>query len=232
MAGSTVSTRRLWPCQAGCRYRAQADLSRRPWMADAGFSWDRLALNCATCRPKHAHSGSDAGPAISALEFDRVLNVADEDWSGALTLQPAQAGMAATTPGSADPRPAGRYLWLKMSLFSDGNVSPSISEIDVFAPRASALRHLPASFHQDPESARFLDRFLSYFDTIFSEISSKNRNIAAYLDPQAGAEGQFLDWLGSWFDLTSSPNGTWGQRRAMIAQAMEYYSIRGTVQGC
>lgn len=195
----------------------------------AGFSWDRLALSCDL--PANTRILVQTLTSDSALEFDRVLKVPDEDWSGALTLQPAQAGMAATTPEVLIQSPAGRFLWLKLSLFSDGTVSPSISEIDVFAPRSSALRHLPASFHQDPESARFLDRFLSYFDTVFSEISSKNRNIAAYLDPQAVPEGQFLDWLGSWFDLNFLAEWDTPTRRAMIAQAMEYYSIRGTVQG-
>ena len=41
------------------------------------------------------------------------------------------------------------------------------------APRASSLSYLPPVFHQDPVSAGFLDRLLSYFDTVFAEACEK-----------------------------------------------------------
>lgn len=196
----------------------------------AGFAWDRLAMRCDL--PANTRILVQTLTSDSSLEFDRVQKVPDEEWSVPLTLAAAQSDPA------GDPVPevlvqsvAGRYLWLRFQLFSDGTRSPSISEIDVFAPRKSALRHLPASFHQDIESVRFLDRFLSYFDTVFAEISSSNRNIAAYFDPQAAPEGQFLDWLGSWFDLNFLAEWDEQTRRDMIATAMEYHAIRGTVQG-
>jgi phage tail-like protein len=196
----------------------------------SGFAWDRLALQCDL--PPNTRILVQTLTSDSSLEFDRVQKVPEEEWSVPLAL--------AAAPGdpAADPVPellvqsaAGRYLWLRFKLFSDGTRSPSISEIDVFAPRKSALRHLPASFHQDIESVRFLDRFLSYFDTVFAEISSTNRNIAAYFDPQAAPEGQFLDWLGSWFNLNFLAEWDEQTRRDMIATAMDYHAIRGTVQG-
>ena len=196
----------------------------------AGFVWDRLAFNCDL--PNNTRILVQTLTSDSALEFDRVLKVPDEEWSAPLTLQPVQDPSAGKlTPEVLIQSVAGRYLWLKLSLFSDGTKSPSVFEIDVFGPRSSALRHLPASFHQDLESARFLDRFLSYFDTVFAEVSAKNRNIAAYFDPHAAPEGQFLDWLGSWFDLNFLAEWDEETRREMITEAMKYHAMRGTVQG-
>ena len=196
----------------------------------AGFTWDRLAIRCDL--PANTRILVQTMTSDSSLEFDRVQKVPDEEWSVPLTLAVPQGDAAGNpVPEILVQSAAGRYLWLRFQLFSDGTKSPSISEIDVFGPRSSALRHLPASFHQDLESARFLDRFLSYFDTVFAEISASNRNIAAYFDPHAAPEGQFLDWLGSWFDLNFLAEWDEETRRDMIAQAMEYHAIRGTVQG-
>lgn len=196
----------------------------------AGFAWDRLALQCDI--PANTRILIQTLTSDSSLEFDRVQKLPEEEWSPPLQLAASPDGAASgPVPEILIQSAAGRYLWLKFQLFSDGTKSPSISGIDVFAPRSSSLRHLPASFHQDIESARFLDRFLSYFDTVFAEISALNGGIAAYLDPYAVPGGQFLDWLASWMDLNFLAEWDEDTRREMIATAMDYHSIRGTVQG-
>jgi phage tail-like protein len=101
----------------------------------------------------------------------------------------------------------------------------------VFGPRSSSVRHLPATYRQDPESLRFLDRFLSYFDTVFAEVGATHREVAALLDPFAAPEGAALDWLGSWFDLDFLAEWSPALRRRMIAAAVQYAGERGTVRG-
>ncbi|MGV8937555.1 MAG: phage tail protein [Allorhizobium sp.] len=195
----------------------------------AGFSWDRIALSCTL--PANTRLLVQTLTSDSAVEFDRVLAVPDEDWSAPLTLEMALGPKASLVPEVMVQSAAGRYLWLRISFFGDGNVSPAVSEIEIYGPRRSPMRYLPASFHQDPESVSFLDRFLSYFDTIFAEISASNRDIATLFDPKSAPEGAFLDWLGSWFDLSFLAEWDVETRREMIAEAIRYYSIRGTVAG-
>jgi phage tail-like protein len=124
----------------------------------------------------------------------------------------------------------GRHLWVKVEMSGDGTVSPSVSEMDIFGPRRSAMRHLPASFHQDPESVRFLERFLGYFDTVFAEVIAANREIGAFLDPEV-VPAEFLSWLGSWFDLAFLAAWPEATRRAMIRDAIGHFRRRGTVAG-
>jgi phage tail-like protein len=189
----------------------------------AGFAWDRLVFVCSF--PDNTRLLVQTLTSDSAIEFDRVLKVPDEDWSAPLTLT---KGLAPEVLVQSE---VGRYLWLKVSLFGDGNSSPVIDEIEVYGPRRSAMRYLPASYHQDRESVSFLDRYLSYFDTVFGEISASNRDIAALFDPLAVPEGEFLDWLGSWFDWAFLAEWDARTRREMIAEAVHYYSIRGTIAG-
>ena len=196
----------------------------------AGFIWDRVTLRCTL--PANTRLLVQSLTSDSAIEFDRILKTPDDEWSAPLSLQtPTDPNAPPLAPEVLIQSGAGRHLWLRITLFSDGTVSPVIDEIDIYGPRRSAMRYLPASFHQDPESVSFLDRFLSYFDTVHAEISASNRGIAAMFDPYASPEGAFLDWLGSWFDINFLAEWDEATRRDMIAQAMHYHSIRGTVAG-
>jgi phage tail-like protein len=186
-----------------------------------GFAWDRVALSVVV--PENTRL------LVSTLTDDSLLEtgrVADTDaWAGPLSIGVGDA------PELLVQSPAGRYLWLRMEFFGDGRATPRLEGIDVFGPRASSARYLPAAYHQDPESLRFLDRFLSYFDTVFAEIGATHREVAALLDPFAAPEGPALDWLGSWFDLDFLAEWSLPLRRRMIAEAVEYARERGTVRG-
>lgn len=188
-----------------------------------GFAWDRIVLRAdlpANTRVLVRTLTSD-----SALEFDRMAAAPDSAWSLPLTIRPDE------TPEVLVQSQAGRYLWLRVELFGDGRTTPRISGLDIHGPRHSTVRHLPAGFHQDPESLRFLDRFLTYFDTVFAEITAANRDIVALFDPRAVPEGEPLAWLGRWFDLEFLAEWSPDLRRRMIAQAVAYARTRGTVAG-
>jgi phage tail-like protein len=116
-------------------------------------------------------------------------------------------------------------------LSGDGTRTPVIHELDLFGPRRSTLTDLPTPFHQDPESAHFLDRFLSYFDTVFAEITTRNREIATLFDPDTVSDDGFLTWLGAWFDLRFLAEWSESTRREMIREAIAYFRKRGTVDG-
>jgi phage tail-like protein len=134
--------------------------------------------------------------------------------------------------------PPGRYLWLRLTLFGDGTLTPVVRQIKVYYPRASSLRYLPATYREDAASAGFLDQFLSIFDTIWDGVSDQVTDIAGYFDPAAtpspepGSSGpDFLSWLASWLGLTLEAHWPLEKRRQLLAKAHRLYALRGTAQG-
>ncbi len=189
-----------------------------------GFAWDRIALTLEM--PENTRVVLQSFTSDSAIEPDQIKEQSPGSWSPPMALLPG------SVPEVLIQSPPGRYLWLRIDLSGDGVRTPVISELDVFGPRRSSLADLPAPFHQDPDSARFLDRFLSYFDTVFSEITHRNREIATLFDPETTpAASGFLTWLGAWFDLQFLAEWDEGTRREMIREAIGYFRMRGTVDG-
>lgn len=188
-----------------------------------GFAWDRIALVAAV--PERTRLLLATATSDAALEEAQIASLPASAWSAPLEI------------GAGDPAEilvqsqGGRYLWLRIEMFGDGTRTPRICGIDIFAPRRSSLNDLPAPFREDLESAVFLDRFLSYFDTVFAEIGARHAGVPALFDPEAVPAGPFLDWLASWFDIAFLPEWPESTRRAMVANAIAMYRRRGTVAG-
>lgn len=189
----------------------------------SAFAWDKITL--ALTMSINTKLLMRTLTSDSLIEQDRLEFEPESRWSSfvELTDQTSPEFLITSRPG--------RYLWLQVEMLGDGVRSPIIEEIDIYGPRQSSLQHLPSPFHEDPESAIFLDRFLSYFDTIFDEITASNRSISEIFDPKAVAEGEFLNWLGAWFGWEFLSEWSVETRRSMIAEAIPYYKMRGTVAG-
>jgi phage tail-like protein len=188
-----------------------------------GFAWDRVVLTGEV--PERTRLLVSTLATNAALEEAQLDQLDPSAWSAPLEIGPADP------PEAAVQSSGGRYLWIRLEMFGDGSRSPVISAVEVLAPRASSLSSLPAPYHQDSESAHFLDRFLSFFDTVFAEVVAENGHTPALFDPQAVPVGPFMDWLASWFDITFLPRWPEATRRAMVAQAVAMYRRRGTVPG-
>lgn len=188
-----------------------------------GFRWDRIALDADL--PETGRLVLSTLTTEQALERDRLETVPQTRWSMPLAINPGDR------PEILIQSSPGRFLYLKIALSGDGSDSPVISEIDIFGPRRSALRFLPAPFHADQESAHFLDRFLRYFDVIFEEVERENQDIARLFDPQAVPEGAPMDWLGRWFDLEFPASWPAQTRRDALAQVSDLHPERGTIAG-
>ncbi len=127
---------------------------------------------------------------------------------------------------------AGRYLWLRLRLESNGETAPHITGVRVEYPRQSTLSYLPAVFQQSSESRDFLDRFLSIFDAVREEIRDGIQDIARYFDPQSvPADPDFLGWLAAWIGLSFGRSWPVAKRRKLLAAAHELYRRRGTLDG-
>jgi phage tail-like protein len=94
------------------------------------------------------------------------------------------------------------------------------------APVSGAYRvsgPVPALFHEDP---LFLE-LCAAFDELLSPVVTALDCFAAYLDP-ALAPDDFLAWLGS---LVGAEPGPGRPLRALIADAVRSYHVRGTPDG-
>jgi phage tail-like protein len=189
----------------------------------AGFRWDRVVLDADV--PEATKVLVTTLTAEEPLSRERVEAEMTAAAAGALELG------AANVPEVLVQSAPGRYLWLRLELLGDGERTPAVRRIDVHGPRSSSLGLLPPPYHEIEESADFLDRFLSYFDTVYAEIEARLADVTRLLDPYAVDAGEFLDWLGAWFDwqfLAEWPEAT---RRAMVAEAVAHFRERGTVHG-
>jgi phage tail-like protein len=136
----------------------------------------------------------------------------------------------------------GQYLNIKAELFwnrpeDGGKISVGkkgddllLRSIKIYYPRISYLRYLPAIYQRDEESRRFLERFLSIFESSLMESDEIISNIQRYFDPLAAPE-EFVPWLASWlsldlYDLIEERNN-----RDFILNAVDLYRWKGTVTG-
>ncbi|WP_461635591.1 phage tail protein [Glutamicibacter soli] len=187
-----------------------------------GFAWDRLVLDA------QIPPGTAVLVRVLASDAPAEPGLADgsaASWSRAVKLE-AQTPTELLVPG-----PAGQHLWIELELRGTGYATPQLRRLDVHAPRRSSLRRLPPGYRQDPVSANFLDRFLSYFDTVFAEVQAEHRDAALLLDERTAPAGAALDWLGSWFGLDFHPSWPVSTRRRAISEAMAYSMERGSIPG-
>ena len=124
----------------------------------------------------------------------------------------------------------GRYLWLRVTLGGNGAISPRVSSARLFFPRQSYLEHLPAIYQDDQQSRRFLERFLSIFQTEFDDIDQRIDRLWLLLDPLS-TKPEYLQWLAGWVGLVIDPDWTPDQLRQRIRQAYARHLVRGTPKG-
>jgi phage tail-like protein len=125
----------------------------------------------------------------------------------------------------------GQYLWIKVELSSDGFATPIVSSIRVHYPRDSYLKYLPAVYSSDDDSRRFLERFLSIFQTEWDRIQNRIAHISQYFDPAAVPAGPFLDYLAEWLALPLEASWTTEQKRRLLAAMPRIYPKLGTLDG-
>ncbi|MCI0584209.1 MAG: phage tail protein [Chloroflexi bacterium] len=124
----------------------------------------------------------------------------------------------------------GRYLWLRIELSGDAYETPAVRSVRIHFPRRSYLEYLPAVYSAEDESRRFLERFLSVFQTEWDAFDAFVATFARYLDPRAVPD-DFVAYLADW--LAQPLEGSWSaeQKRQLLAAVVEMSSLRGTVDG-
>jgi phage tail-like protein len=191
--------------------------------------WHRIALT--GCVPPGGAVRVDVFTSESSKTDDEIAALPESRWT---------TGNIDTDTSTCEwdcliQAPAGRYLWLRLTLTGDGSGTPAITRVRVYYPRSSSLKYLPAVYRADATSSDFLDRFLSIFDSLRDPISGQITDMAALFDPMAapagGGRGDFLSWLASWLGLSLQGNWPIHRRRELVRQAHLLYKLRGTAQG-
>jgi len=203
---------------------------------DSGFyhcQWHRVVLEGSI--PNGSTVKVETFTAETELDPDDIVSLLKSAWG---TQQ------AAATLTTCDPwdclitSPPGRYLYLRLTFKSNGNVTPRLTSVKLFFPRISLRRHLPAVFGQNPVSADSTDRMLAVFDTIFRSIESHLDNFARYLDPMSTPAERdrqtftdFLSWLASWMGVILDRSWDVRKRRLFLRDAWLFHKLRGTLEG-
>lgn len=178
--------------------------------------WHRLKL-IAELPPKTRIEVSYYASEESNLQFE---NLPSEKWDGHIV-------------NSADAlfqQGRGRYLWLKLAFYGDGFNTPVLRRLQVFFPRISYLRYLPAIYWEPAANRDFLERFLSLFETVLQDSETTIATLSRYFDPSA-TDSAFIPWLSSWLALAVDESWPEAKKRLLLAQAHDLYKKRGTTEG-
>jgi phage tail-like protein len=128
-------------------------------------------------------------------------------------------------------RAQGRYLQVQLTLRGDGRSSPRVRALRAWFPRFSYLeRYLPGVYREDPVSSSFLDRYLANIEGLSTAVEDRIAAAQVLLHPHT-VPPEWLDWLGSWFDLALDPMWDDERRRLFLANAMRFFTARGTIRG-
>ena len=88
------------------------------------------------------------------------------------------------------------------------------------------IGYLPEVYTDD----RFLQRWTAALDEVLAPLVNTIDCIGAYLDPLLAPE-DFVRWLAGWFGVVIEESWSMHAQRAVIAEAVELYRMRGTMAG-
>lgn len=190
------------------------------------FTVAPLDSNIETCS-WHRVQITGTVPANASLTIESATSESETaNWSSFVPC----ATVAGDNPDCLIQSVPGRFLQLRLTLQSDGSVSPRIHSLKVFFPRESYLQYLPSVFQDDPQSRFFLDRFLSIFQTTFDALDAKLDNLWQFFDPLVTPEA-LLPWLAAWIAFPLDPTQPPALQRQLLRGAFTSYVTRGTVAG-
>jgi phage tail-like protein len=145
----------------------------------------------------------------------------DLDWT---TITPSSPSDALLTDA------VGRYCWIEIELLGTATSSPRVSACQVEFPRDTYLSELPAIYNA--ESRAFLERYLSLFERVFTDVEADIEDLTTYLDPDGiPAEAGHLSWLGSFLGMDVEETWPTPVAREFVDRASELYRVRGTRRG-
>ncbi|HEY3497788.1 MAG TPA: phage tail protein [Polyangiaceae bacterium] len=127
----------------------------------------------------------------------------------------------------------GRYLWLRVTLLSNGIATPRITSFEIERPRLGIARFLPAVYQNSTPEDDFLRRWLAIFEsTVFDGVALRFDQYAALFDPRT-APPEMLPFLADWLEVleTAKLRDDEAAFRRALVQADALAKTRGTIDG-
>jgi phage tail-like protein len=237
--------RRIWRIPPAASYVAQGSFTTEA--LDSGIescSWDRVTLlasipDRSNLKVEYLTSDdSDVGlvpnpndgPPYTFVGDSSLLKCGNPICGDASCVDPSCQGVAFMPMTCLVQAQPGRYLRLRFTFTSGGQSTPSLSAVQVFFPRQSYLRYLPAVYQDHPASRDFLDRFLSIFQGLFDEFEGTIDSLWRLFNPDS-TPPRYLEWLAAWLQLPLDPAWSVDKKREMLKKAARDDRVRGTLAG-
>lgn len=122
----------------------------------------------------------------------------------------------------------GRFLWFAVRFLGEGR--PGVWDLRIFFPKETWLSYLPGVYLRDRESARFLERFLGIFQSLYQDMEEEIRGYGASLDADGGTQ-EALSRLAGWLDLENVYLWPADKLRRLLKRVPFLYQRRGTREG-
>jgi phage tail-like protein len=174
------------------------------------------------------------------LQVEGAAALTDPRWSTEVVLDKSAAGPV-EAPG--DERTAagdalvlagpGRFLWILLTLQSDGRATPRITHIEIEQPRLGTSRFLPKVFRDSTPDDDFLRRWLALFEeTAWNGVAGRMRAYAGLFDPRT-APANMLPYLAGWLEIPLFPKlvADTLRLRRVLTRASDLAESRGTIDG-
>src|SRR5262249_19668165 len=150
-----------------------------------GTQWHRILLfgdlpdGCAVTVETRAFDDILAGDPV--IETGWSIPVSASPASEVPVASPGDKRIAAAAMVLARP---GRFLWMRLTLLSNGRRTPRITRIELERPRVGIGRFLPRFFLNSTPEDDFLRRWLAIFeDTSFGGVGKRMDEYAELFDP-------------------------------------------------
>jgi len=200
-----------------------------------GIQWDRILL--------FGDIPQGCAVQVETRAFDDILGgdpLVPTGWSAPVTATTSSAVQVAP-PGDTRQAAAaamvlaeqGRFLWIRLTLVSNGLATPRITGIEVESPRDSIGRFLPKFIQDSTPEDDFLRRWLSIFEnTAFDGVALRMDDYAELFDPRT-APAEMLPFLAGWLQVLELARFQQDEQafRFALTQADALARSRGTVDG-
>lgn len=124
---------------------------------------------------------------------------------------------------------SGRYVWFILEFWDNSSMETEIESIKLYFPKETWISYLPEVYAENKESADFLERFLSIFQTIYEELEDKIEKLPMNLLPMV-CDSSFISYVSEL--LSEEISIIWEEEklRILLSDAMSFYGYRATVK--
>ncbi len=180
------------------------------------------------------HTPSTLAEVVADLSVDQLAEIRESAHEQLLAeFEAREETNSASGPTDLLLRDAtGRQLHILVKLVGSRQSSPQLHALTAYCPRQTYLRYLPEIYQQSDRNRQFLSRFLSIFETVFTDIEANIDRGTKFIDPYEIPKDYF-PWLNRWFGGEAVLGRAWPEtaQRELLERSTELYKLRGTKRG-